>query len=96
MDLRVFREIKAAPDLRANRAFPGLRVPPDLKVNKEYKDPKGISGLRVKKVKLGLRAKKARLGLRENRAFRGSKAKKGIPVKRPQLQLSKIRLSAIN
>lgn len=48
LDLRVFREIKAAPDLR------------------------------------------------ENRAFRGSKAKKGIPVKRPQLQLSKIRLSAIN
>lgn len=99
LDLRVFKEIKAAPD---------------LKVNKEYKDLKGISGLKVKKVKLGLkenrafrapkeirvklglRAKKARLGLRENRAFRGSKAKKGIPVKRPQLQLSKIRLSAIN
>ena len=55
LDLRVFREIKAAPD---------------LKVNKEYKDLKGISGLRVKKVKLGLK---------ENRAFRGSKAKKGIP-----------------
>lgn len=90
LDLRVFREIKAAPD---------------LKVNKEYKDLKGISGLRAKKARLGLKKNRAfrapkeirvKLGLRENRAFRGSKAKKGIPVKRPQLQLSKIRLSAIN
>ena len=54
----VISDLKEIPEilgLRANRAFPGLRVPPDLKVNKEYKDPKGISGLRVKKVKLGLK-----------------------------------------
>ena len=46
MDLRVFREIKAAPGLRANRAFPGLRVPPVLKGNKEYKALKEIPGAR--------------------------------------------------